>query len=208
MTARQQRTAIKKKGASAPGLRLGYARVSTADQSLNMQLEALNKADVAAVYEEHASGKSRERPELANLLRALRPGDTLVVWRLDRLGRSLVHLVQILDDLAKRSITIESLTEKIDTSSAAGKLFVGFIVVMAEFERNLISERTIEGLKSARRRGVSGGRPKKLSESRERQMKAMLEDPKATVGDVAKTLGISRTTVYNYLKKSAERASQ
>lgn len=203
MTIKQPRSASKKKSAEANGARLGYARVSTADQSLEMQLEALSKADVGIIYEEHASGKSRERPELANLMRALRTGDTLVVWRLDRLGRSLVHLVQILDDLAKRSITIESLTEKIDTSSAAGKLFVGFVMVMAEFERNLISERTIEGLKSARRRGMKGGRPKKLSVAKQRQMKAMLEDPEAKVGDVAKTLNISRTTVYNYLKNEA-----
>ena len=122
--------------------RIGYARVSTDDQNLDLQRDALQKTGCALIYEEAASGKSADRPELEQCRKALRAGDTLVVWRLDRLGRSLPDLVQIVADLEQRGIALESLTEKIETSSAAGKLVFHVFAALAEFERNLIRERT------------------------------------------------------------------
>ena len=133
--------------------KIGYARVSTEDQNLNLQNDALTKAWCGEIYKEYASGKSTlARPELANCLRALRAGDTLTVWRLNRLGRSLSDLVAIVNDLEKRGIAFESLSERIDTSSASGKLIVHVFASMAEFERNLIRERTHAGFDAARAR--------------------------------------------------------
>ena len=134
--------------------KIGYARVSTEDQNLDLQNDALTKAGCGEIYKEYASGKSRlARPELANCLRVLRAGDTLTVWRLDRLGRSLSDLVAIVNDLEKRDIAFESLSERIDTRSASGKLIFHVFASMAEFERNLIRERTQAGLAAARARG-------------------------------------------------------
>ena len=137
---------------------IGYARVSTDDQNLDLQKDALNKVGCQVIYEEAASGKNSERPELDQCLKALRSGDTLVVWRLDRLGRSLRDLVQIVGDLEKRGIAFESLMEKIETGSAAGRLVFHVFAALAEFERNLIRERTRAGLAAARARGRKGGK--------------------------------------------------
>lgn len=126
--------------------KIGYARVSTDDQNLDLQRDALIEAGCVEIYEEKASGKSADRPELGQCLRALRAGDTFVVWRLDRLGRSLPDLVRIVADLEKRGIAVESLNEKIDTSSAAGRMVLHFFAMLAEYERNLIRERTRAGL--------------------------------------------------------------
>jgi DNA invertase Pin-like site-specific DNA recombinase len=125
--------------------RIGYARVSTADQDLNPQLDILHARGCAPVYSEHASGKTADRPELANAMKALRAGDTLVVWRLDRLGRSLPDLIANINELAQRGIAFESVTEAIDTTTAAGKLVFNIFASLAEFERHLISERTRAG---------------------------------------------------------------
>ena len=137
---------------------IGYARVSTDDRNLDLQKDALNKAGCQVIYEEAASGKNSERPELDQCLKALRSGDTLVVWRLDCLGRSLRDLVQIVGDLEKREIAFESLMEKIETGSAAGRLVFHVFAALAEFERNLIRERTRAGLAAARARGRKGGK--------------------------------------------------
>jgi DNA invertase Pin-like site-specific DNA recombinase len=158
----------------------------------------LTKAGCGEIYKEYASGKSTQaRPELANCLRALRAGDTLVVWRLDRLGRSLSDLVMIVNDLEKRGIAFESLSERIDTSSASGKLIFHVFASMAEFERNVIRERTMAGLNAARARGKKDGRRQKLSEDQVKQIKAMLKDPGIKVVDIAKQYSVCRATIFN-----------
>lgn len=178
--------------------KLGYARVSTDDQNLDLQRDALHRAGCAVIYEETASGKKADREQLESCRKALRSGDTLVVWRLDRLGRSLPDLVQIVADLEQRGIGFESITEKIETGSAAGKLIFHVFAALAEFERNLIRERTRAGLAAARARGRSGGRKPKLNEKQIREIKALLRDPAIAVADVAKRYGVSRTTLYKH----------
>ena len=176
--------------------RIGYARVSTDDQNLDLQRDALTRSGCVTIYEETASGKSASRIELEHCRIALRTGDTLVVWRLDRLGRSLSDLVKIISDLERDGITFESLSEKIDTGSASGKLQFHVFAALAEFERNLIRERTMAGLSAARARGRVGGRKPKLSEKQIREIKALLSDPAARVKDIAERYGVSRATLY------------
>lgn len=179
--------------------KIGYARVSTDDQNLDLQRDALTRAGCNTIYEEKASGKgTAARVELAQCLKALRPGDTLTVWRLDRLGRSLPDLVGIVADLEKRGIGFESITEKIETGSAAGKLIFHVFASLAEFERNLIRERTKAGLEAARARGRKGGRKVALSEEQIQFAKAALSNPRVQVTSVAKQLGVSRATIYRH----------
>jgi len=179
--------------------RIGYARVSTDDQNLDLQRDALTKKACKTIYEETASGKSADRPQLESCLKALRAGDTLVVWRLDRLGRSLPDLVKIIADLERQGVAFESLTEKIETSSATGKLVFHLFAALAEFERNLIRERTKAGLAAARARGRKGGRKPSLNTKQIREIKALLRDPEAQVSDVAKKYRVSRTTLYKHV---------
>lgn len=179
--------------------KIGYARVSTEDQNLDLQRDALTKAGCVEIYEEKASGKSVERIELDHCLRALRPCDALVVWRLDRLGRSLPDLVRIVGDLESRGIAFESITEKIETGSAAGKLVFYVFAALAEFERNLIRERTHAGLAAARARGRTGGRKPKLDSKQIREIRVLLKDPDVRVTDIAKRYGVSRATVYKHV---------
>lgn len=176
--------------------RIGYARVSTDDQNLDLQRDALLKSGCDVIYEETASGKSSQRVELEHCRKALRGGDTLVVWRLDRLGRSLSDLVKIIGELEKEGITFESLNERIDTGHASGKLQFHIFAALAEFERNVIRERTQAGLSSARARGRVGGRPSKLNEKKIREIRALLTDPQSSVSELAQRYGISRTTLY------------
>ena len=183
----------------APSGVLGYARVSTDDQHLDLQRDALTKAGCSVIYEEAASGKSTARPELEQCRKALREGDTLVVWRMDRLGRSLPDLVQIVAELEQRGVGFESLTEKIETDSAAGRLVFHVFAALSEFERNLIRERTQAGLAAARARGRAGGRKPKLDDQQVREIKALLRDPDIQVADVARRYGVSRTTLYKHV---------
>ena len=184
----------------ATGKRIGYARVSTDDQTLDSQRDALKAARCESIYEEYASGKNaKDRPELAYALKALRTGDTLVVCRLDRLGRSLTDLVRIVSELDKSGIHLESLAEKIDTSSAAGRLVLHVFGALAEFERELIRERTRAGLAAARARGRSGGRKPKLDETQIKHIRAILRDPNTSASEVARQYGISRTTLYKHV---------
>jgi len=179
--------------------RIGYARVSTVDQHLDLQRDALQQAGCHVVYEEAASGKSAERLELEQCRKALRCGDTLVVWRLDRLGRSLPDLVQIVAELERSGIGFESLTENIETNSAAGTLVFHVFAALAEFERTLIRERTHAGLAAARARGRSGGCKPKLGEKQVREIRALLRAPDVQVSDVARLYGVSRTTLYKHV---------
>lgn len=179
--------------------RIGYARVSTDDQHLDLQRDALQQAGCGVIYEEAASGKNTARPELEQCRKALRAGDTLVVWRLDRLGRSLSDLVQIVAELEKRGVYFESLTEKIETGSASGKLQFHVFAALAEFERGLIRERTQAGLAAARARGRVGGRKPKLDDQQVKEIRALLRDPDMRVADVARRYDVSRTTIYKYV---------
>jgi len=180
------------------GQRIGYARVSTDDQNLDLQFDALHKAGIGddCLYSDTASGKDAERKELAACLKALREGDTLVVWRLDRLGRSLPDLVRIVGELEQKGVSFESLTEKIETSSAAGKLVFHVFAALAEFERNLIRERTRAGLVAARARGRAGGRKPKLTETQIKEINEMVDAQKLPIGRIAELYGVSRTTIY------------
>ena len=183
------------------GARIGYARVSTDDQSLAAQLDQLTRAGCDPIYSEHASGSKDDRPELAQALKAMRPGDSLVVCRLDRLGRSLPHLVQTVDQLAARGVGFESLAERIDTTSAGGTLVFHIFASLAQFERQLISERTKAGLAAGRARGRKGGRPPALTPRQLREAKLLLTDPEATVTGIAAQYGVSRATHYSGLAK-------
>lgn len=177
-------------------MRIGYARVSTDDQTLDLQRDALREAGCDQIYEEHASGKNATRPQLESCLKALRIGDTLVVWRLDRLGRNLRDLIDLTNTLQVRGVEFESLTERIETSSPTGRLVFHLFASLAEFERNLIRERTLAGLKAARARGRSGGRPKKLSQKDLRTIKALLKSGEIPIATIAEQFGISRSTIY------------
>jgi len=179
---------------------IGYARVSTTDQDTALQIDALNAASCERIYQESRSGASKERPELTRCLDAIRSGDTLVVWRLDRLGRSLKDLVHIVSELEDKGVGFRSLNESIDTTTAGGKLIFHVFAALAEFERSLIQERTKAGLKAARARGRKGGRPKALTPDQLRKASAMLSDPKLTKTEVAKHFGVSRITLHKALE--------
>jgi DNA invertase Pin-like site-specific DNA recombinase len=179
--------------------RFGYARVSTDDQNLDLQRDALNRAGCDRLYEEMASGKSADRPQLEECLADLREGDTLTVWRLDRLGRSLPDLVRVVADLEKRGVGFESLSERIETVSAAGKLIFHVFAALAEFERNVIRERTQAGLTAARARGRCGGRKPKIGDKERREIQALYDAKTVPVTDIAKRYGVSRTTLYKHL---------
>lgn len=174
---------------------IGYARVSTSEQDTALQLDALKKESCDRIYQESGSGASRERPELKRCLDTIRKGDTLIVWRLDRLGRSLKDLVDIINELEERGVGFRSLSESIDTTSAGGKLIFHLFAALSEFERSLIQERTKAGLAAARARGRKGGRPRALSKSQIKKAKAMLLDPLITKTEVAKHFNVTRSTL-------------
>jgi len=180
---------------------IGYARVSTQDQNPQLQLDALVTGGCEQVYQEKATGKFRDRPELTACLRTLRKGDNLVVWKLDRLARSLKDLVEIIHDLEQRGVGFQSLTESIDTTSTGGRLVFHIFGALAEFEHGLIRERTLAGLSAARARGRKGGRKLRLSKTDVRKAAAMLADPKITKAEVAKHFAISRVTLNSALAR-------
>ena len=190
---------------------VGYTRVSKADgsQTTDLQHDALIAAgvDPERVYEDRASGKKDDRPELTACLKGLRDGDTLVVWKLDRLGRDLRHLVNIVHDLTERGIGLKVLTGQgaaIDTTTASGKLIFGIFAALAEFERELISERTTAGLIAARARGRTGGRPFKMTPAKVRLAMASMGKPDTHVGDLCAELGVSRQTLYRHVSPAGE----
>ncbi len=190
---------------------IGYMRVSKADgsQTTHLQRDALELAGVEAkhLYEDQASGKREDRPGLAACLKALREGDTLAVWKLDRLGRDLRHLINTVHDLTARGVGLKVLTghgAAIDTTSAAGKLVFGIFAALAEFERELISERTIAGLASARARGRSGGRPFKMTPAKLRLAMASMGKPETKVAALCEELGITRQTLYRHVSPKGE----
>lgn len=180
---------------------VGYARVSTQDQSLELQLDALRIAGCEQIFSEKITGKTRERPELTTCLKILRKEDVLVVWKLDRLARSLKDLVELINELESRQIGFRSLTEAIDTTTAGGRLVFHIFGALAEFEHNLIRERTIAGLAAARARGRKGGRKPSMSTADTRKAAAMLKDDKITKKEVAEHFGVSRLTLNKSLAR-------
>ena len=181
---------------------VGYARVSLPDQQLALQEDALQRAGCERIYTDTVSGKQTERPGLGTALEVLRAGDTLVVWKLDRLGRSLAHLVTIVNDLQHHGIHFKSLQEKIDTTSGTGKLVFHLFAALAEFERDLIRERTLAGLAAARARGRLGGRPKALDTKQATLARALYNAKEPSVKEICTLLGIGKTTFYRYLKQA------
>lgn len=181
---------------------IGYARISTQDQNLELQREALTKAGCQKIFEDKISGASADRPGLAMALEMLRDDDTLVVWKLDRLGRSVKQLVGLISDLNKQGVQFKSLTDSIDTSTPSGRFFFHVMASLAEMERELTVERTRAGLEIARKRGRKGGRRPKMTESKIESAKKLLANgipPK----DVAKNLGVSIPTLYRWVPASA-----
>jgi DNA invertase Pin-like site-specific DNA recombinase len=178
---------------------LGYARVSTTEQDASLQLDALHAAGCLKVFTDKASGSLDRRPQLDRLLDQLRPGDTLVVWRLDRLGRSLKHLIRLIEDLAENDVGFRSLTEGMDTTTSGGKLVFSIFGALAEFERSLIRERTMAGLAAARSRGRVGGRPPVMTAEKIKVARQLYKAKDLTVEEIAKTIGVSRKTVYRHL---------
>ena len=184
---------------SGMGHLLGYARVSTTDQHPQLQVDALERAGCYRVFVETASGARPDRPVLEQVLDQLRPGDTLVVWKLDRLGRSLRHLVDTVTGLADRRIGFRSLQEAIDTTTPGGKLVFHVFAALAEFERDLIRERTSAGLAAARARGRQGGRPSVMTADKLKVARDMHGSGQYTMTAIATTLGVSRASIYRHL---------
>ena len=178
---------------------VGYARVSTGEQTPDLQLDALRKAGCEEIFVEKASGALRERPELKAALRHVRKGDSIVVWKLDRLARSLKQLIETVENLEKRGIGFRSLTEAIDTTTSGGRLVFHIFAALAEFERGIIRERTVAGLKAARDRGARPGRKPALTAKDIAAARALLKDPSLSVVDVAHRLGVAPSTLYRHL---------
>ena len=181
--------------------RIGYVRVSTREQHLDLQLDALRQAGCQKIFRDVISGAKADRPGLQAALDYLRPDDQLVIWKLDRLGRSLQHLLETVKLLKDRGIDLLVLQEKIDTASSSGKLFFHMMGALAEFERDLIRERTLAGLEAARARGRTGGRKALLSLGQVEMARTLLKDPRNSVAEVCETLGVSRTTLYRAVGK-------
>jgi DNA invertase Pin-like site-specific DNA recombinase len=184
-------------------MKFGYARVSTFDQSFDLQFDALQKVGCERIYKEVASGSKSKRPVLDELLEHLRPGDVLVIWKLDRLGRSLKHLVELVSELMNTGVGLQSLNDPIDTTTSHGRLTFNIFASLAEFERDLIRERTQAGLQAARARGRLGGRPKGLSPkalSTAAAAETLYREGKLSAKEIAEMLKISKSTLYAYLR--------
>ena len=181
---------------------IGYARVSTLEQNPDLQIDALKNAGAERIFIDTISGSTKERPELDKMNAILRPGDIVLVWRLDRLGLSLKNLINQVNQFQESDIAFKPLQENIDTSTSTGKLIFHVFGALAEFERNLIQERTKAGLASARVRGRYGGRPRKLDEKKIKRLRKLYNNKEMSVKEICERAGISKPTFYNYLKKS------
>ncbi len=184
-------------------MKIGYARVSTKDQNLNLQIEALEKAGCEKIYQEKISGTTKNRPELDKMIEQFREGDQLYVWRLDRLGRSLKNIIDLVLSLSDKGIIIKGITDGVDTSTMNGRLFLNIMASLSEYERELIRERTNAGLQSARARGRLGGRPKgytKETISKLLLLRSIYKDSTMRPEEIYKPLGLTRATFYRYAK--------
>jgi len=186
-------------------MRIGYARVSTGEQKMDLQIDALEDAECERIYKETTSGAAKSRAELERCLEELRDGDTLVVWRLDRFGRSLKDLVSKMEALEEKGADFVSLTEGIDTTTAQGRLTFHIFGALAEFERELSRERTMAGLKAARERGRVGGRPRALDEEDLPQIQSLMQNPDVSTKQICERFGISKATLYRYVGPDGER---
>lgn len=191
-------------------MKIGYARVSTKDQNLSMQMDALKKEGCQLIFKEKVSGSKAERIELAKMMGQIRKGDVVIIWKLDRLGRSLRHLVELASELLDKGAGLKSLNDPIDTTTPQGRLIFNIFASLAEFERDIIRERTRAGLEAARARGRKGGRPKGLSlEAQKTAMaaEALYNERKLSVKEISDRLNISKSTLYSYLRyrKTQER---
>ncbi len=186
----------------------GYARVSTDDQNLNLQKDALKEIGCERIFEDTVSGAKVERTGLTALMNALRAGDTVVIWRLDRLGRSLKNLIELVETLETAQVGLRSLQENIDTTSSGGKLIFHLFCALAEFERNLVRERTQAGLIAARARGRMGGRPKRLDPVKRALTLKLYHERHHTIDEICQMMGISKSTLYNYLDKEKSHVSR
>ena len=182
---------------------IGYARISTQEQNLDLQKDALSKAGCEQVITDVASGSKKSRSGIDQLNDILRKGDVLVVWRLDRLGRSLKQLITFIEELEQRGVGFQSLTESIDTTSPGGKLVFQIFGALAEFERNVIIERTKAGLAAARARGRVGGRPKRLSKGQRQLAVSLYHEKKHSIQEICQMLSVSKTTLYAYVNEAA-----
>lgn len=182
----------------------GYARVSTQEQNLNLQIDSLNKYGCDQIFQEKATGANTERPELNELLKRLRQGDKVVIYKLDRISRSTKHLIELSEMLNDKGVDLVSLQDSIDTSTSMGRFFFRTMASIAELERDIISERTRSGLESARARGRLGGRPPKNQKKIELAIK-MYESKQHTLKEITEATGISKGTLYNYIKKEKEK---
>jgi DNA invertase Pin-like site-specific DNA recombinase len=184
-------------------MKIGYARVSTADQSLDLQLDALTKAGCERIYTEKMSGAKDDRPELAKALDTLRPGDVFVIYKLDRLARSTKRLIEVAEQLKKLNVEFVSIKDNIDTSTPTGKMMFGMLAVLAEFERDIIRERTIAGLEAARARGRKGGRPP-ANKKKVQQALSLYDSRNYSISEIEEMTGISKATLYRALKARKE----
>ncbi|MEK0218860.1 recombinase family protein [Bifidobacterium mongoliense] len=180
---------------------VGYARVSTLEQNERLQTDALDRAGCERLFTDHASGTKAHRPELDHLLDTIRKGDTLVVWKLDRLGRSVQNLVDLMNLLQSRGVGFKSLTENMDTTTPGGVLIFNVFAAMAQFERDLIRERTNAGLQAARARGHLGGRPSKLTEKQRARIRELYQSRALTVQEIADQYQVSRQTIYSCVSR-------
>ena len=181
---------------------IGYARVSTVDQNLDLQIDALKKANCEKIYHDKISGARADRPGLEKVLELSRAGDTLVIWRFDRLGRSLKDLIQISERLKEREIGLKSLQEGIDTTTSTGQLMFNLFGALAEFEKNLINERSKAGLNAARARGKLGGRPKSLDHNQRQLVVKLYNDRQHSIAEICKMMSISKPTLYSYVSSA------
>lgn len=181
-------------------MKIGYARVSSEDQSLDLQIDALKKAGCKKIFEDKRSGAGIERPGLNALLNSLREGDVVIVWRLDRLGRSLRDLLALADQFEKEGVGLSSIKDKIDTTTSGGKLVFQVFGALSEFERNLIRERTQAGLAAAKARGRTGGRPKSLDAQQRKLLVKLYNSKQHSISEICKLMKITKPTLYNYLE--------
>ena len=184
-------------------MKIGYARVSTKDQNLDLQIDALKKEGCEKIYSETISSVKSERLQLQAMITGLRKGDVIIIWKLDRLGRSLKNLVELINQFIQQEVGLKSLNDHIDTTTPQGRLIFNIFASLAEFERDLIQERTMAGLNAARARGRMGGKPKGLSQEAQSlacAAETLYKEGKLSVNQIAKQLGIAKVTLYNYLR--------
>lgn len=181
-------------------MKIGYARVSTQGQNLELQIDALKKEGCEKIYEEKVSGSKADRPEFARMMEQLRKGDFIVIWKLDRLGRNLRHLIELVESLKTMGVELISINDNINTITPTGKLTFAIFAALAEFERDIIRERTYAGLDAARARGRMGGRKKAMDDKQVQMLRSLSQDKSLSIGSICKQLGISKATYYNYLK--------